>query len=64
MSTTAKVVLGLAGVAVAVMLYRRYQAANQANYFTRSTPPAPAPLGYVPVTFGPAAAARSGRDHF
>ncbi len=44
MSTTAKVAIGVAGVAIVYFVLRARAAANEANSYTTSTPPAPAPI--------------------
>ncbi len=44
MSTTAKVAIGLAAAAAVYFVVRARAAANEANSYTISTPPAPAPI--------------------
>jgi hypothetical protein len=44
MSTTAKLAIGVAGVAIVYFVLRARAAANEANSYSTSTPPAPAPM--------------------
>jgi hypothetical protein len=73
MSTTSKVAIGVAGLAI-VYFVLRARAQAQQNAYTTSSTPAPAPMGYgdgrppaapPPIySTGPTSQARSGRGAF